>query len=139
VFADIDHHDAEIVKRHNAIVKDEDRAYLLGDVCINRNGLGRLHALKGRKVLVKGNHDIFKLQDYLPIFDDIMAYVVKKTGDGYKVVLSHIPIHPDPVGRFGINVHGHFHSNKTPDPRYKCVSLEHINYTPIELHKACEL
>lgn len=131
-FTTIEDHDDSLVERWNSVVKDEDRVYLLGDVVINRKALSTLGLLKGRKCLVKGNHDIFKLKDYLPYFDDLRAYVVQKFEDR-KVILSHIPIHPESVGRFGINVHGHLHYNKIDDPRYICVSMEHIDYTPVIL------
>lgn len=122
--------DEALVTNWNSVVKDPDRVYLLGDVAINKRSLDTLGRLKGRKVLVKGNHDIFKLKDYLPYFDDIRACVVKKGGDGNKVIMTHIPIHPDSLGRFGTNIHGHLHSNKIDDPRYICVSVEQINFTP---------
>ena len=127
-----DEMDEALVENWNSVVKDADRVYLLGDVCINRKALATLYRLKGRKVLVKGNHDIFRLEDYLPHFDDIRACVVKKAGDGRKVIMTHVPIHPDSVGRFGVNIHGHLHYNKIDDDRYICVSVEHTNYTPIE-------
>lgn len=138
-FKTIEEHDNEIIERHNAVVKAEDRVYMLGDVCINRRNLFLLGRLTGRLVLVKGNHDIFKLKDYLPWFDDIRSYVVQKDGDGNKVVLSHIPIHPESVGRFGTNIHGHTHYNSVDDERYVCVSLEHTDYAPIEIHTALKL
>jgi calcineurin-like phosphoesterase family protein len=112
---------------------------MLGDVCINRRNLFLLSRLAGRLVLVKGNHDIFKIEDYLKYFDDIRAYVVQKDGDGNKVILSHIPVHPESINRFGTNIHGHLHYNKVDDKRYICVSLEHIDYSPIEIHQALKL
>jgi calcineurin-like phosphoesterase family protein len=139
VFADIEAHDDGLVERHNAVVADNDRVYLLGDVAINRRALSTLHRLKGRLVLVKGNHDIFNLKDYLPFFDDIRSCVVQKDHDGNKVILTHIPVHPDCLGRFGTNIHGHLHQNKLQDPNYICVSLEHTNYQPIEIHEALKL
>jgi calcineurin-like phosphoesterase family protein len=134
-FKTIEEHDDEVVRRHNEVVMESDRVYLLGDVAISRSGLASIARLKGRLVLVKGNHDIHKLKDYLPLFDDIRSYVVQKDGDGNKVILSHIPIHPDSVGRFGTNIHGHLHQNVIRDPRYKCVSLEHTNYAPVQIHE----
>lgn len=139
VFKDIEEHDEELVARHNARVGRDDRVYLLGDVCISRSRRDILARLNGRLVLVKGNHDTFKLREYLPYFDDIRAYVVQKDQDGHKVILSHIPIHPESVGRFGTNIHGHLHQNKIDDPRYVCVSLEHTNYEPIQIHEALKL
>lgn len=131
-FKSVEEMDTTIVNRWNERVDDKDRVYVLGDVVMNRNQLPTLYRLKGRKVLVKGNHDIFSLKDYAPFFDDIRAYVVKKTSDGRKVCMSHIPIHPDSVGRWGINIHGHLHYQKVADPRYVCVSVEHTDYAPVE-------
>ena len=136
-FKSMEEHDEHLIARHNLVVNPSDRVYLLGDVCINRRSRDCLGRLNGRLVLVKGNHDIFKLPDYLPFFDDIRAYVVQKDGDGNKVILSHIPIHPESVGRFGTNMHGHLHYNKLDDPRYVCVSMEHLpDYQPIQVFEA---
>ncbi len=135
----IEEHDEELIIRHNNLVDPRDRVYLLGDVAIRRHSVPILARLNGRKVLVKGNHDIFKLKDYIPYVDDVRAYVVMKDSNGNKVILSHIPIHPESLGRFGTNVHGHYHQNKLDDPQYICVSLEQIGYTPIELSEALKL
>jgi len=131
--------DKALIDNWNSVVGHQDRVYLLGDVVINRKALPILHHLKGRKVLVKGNHDIFKLRDYTPYFDDIRAYVVGKTHSGFMYIMSHIPIHEGSLGRFGINIHGHLHSNlvmknDVPDPRYICVSVEHTEFTPKDLN-----
>lgn len=131
-----------MIQEYNNIVHPDDRVYILGDVAMNRKALDRsLPRLIGHKVLVKGNHDIDKLSYYSQYFDDIRAYVVKK---GF--ILSHIPIHPGSMGRWSVNIHGHLHSNQVgadfyddpenagePDPRYKCVSVEHTDYKPVLL------
>lgn len=143
---DVAEMDAEIIRRWNERVRDQDRVYVLGDCVINRRALPMLGQLKGRKCLVKGNHDIFRLSDYTPYFDDIRAYVVKKHADR-KVIMSHVPIHPASLGRYGINIHGHLHygvvmrsgpeATSIVDGRYICVSMEHTDYAPIELADAC--
>ena len=133
--------DEALVHNWNSVVQPKDRVYVLGDVVINRKALKTLDRLVGRKVLIKGNHDIFRLKDYTPYFEDIRAYVVHKDPDiaGVKLILSHIPIHPDSLGRYGRNIHGHLHYRTVGDPRYICVSVEHINYTPIEYGAALKL
>lgn len=131
----------DMIKWYNEVVNDEDRVYILGDVAMNRKGLdSSLHRLKGRKVLVKGNHDQDKLSYYSKFFDDIRAYVVKK---GF--IMSHIPIHPGSLSRWDINIHGHLHDGSVhyedkydqpdvyKDNRYVCVSVEHTNFRPILL------
>lgn len=136
-FKSVEDMDQCMISRWNERVSAGDRVYHLGDVAINRKFLWMLGQLTGRLVLVKGNHDIFKAKDYLEYFDDIRAYVVQKTKvEGQKLILSHIPIHPESLGRFGVNVHGHLHANKVDDGRYVCVSVEHTDYAPIELHEA---
>jgi calcineurin-like phosphoesterase family protein len=65
------------------------------------------------------------------------------------MILSHIPLHNDSLGRFGVNIHGHLHANRVkkargvdaktgailysdkPDVRYHCVCVEQTDYTPI--------
>jgi len=142
-FANADEMDREMVQRWNALVQPADRVYHLGDVVIARKNLHILHALNGRKKLIRGNHDIFKLEDYSPFFDDILGS--HKLDD---FVLSHIPLHPGSLARWcGGNIHGHTHANrvmaKSPyssaeviDPRYLCVSVEQTNYGPISLDEA---
>lgn len=125
--------DEALIENWNSVVGDRDRVYVLGDLAINRRAIPTVGRCNGRKVLVKGNHDIFKLKDYLPFFDDIRAYVVQpKNG----IVMSHIPIHPVNLGRFKRNIHGHMHSNCIEgDPRYLCVSVERTEFKPVDLQQ----
>jgi calcineurin-like phosphoesterase family protein len=130
--------DDEMVRRWNDAVRPGDKVYHLGDVVINRRALSTLDRLNGDKVLIKGNHDIFKLEDYTKYFRDIRAYHVM-TGAG--VILSHIPLHPESHGRFGLNIHGHTHEkrvrldNQEIDLRYFCVCVEQTDFRPILLEE----
>ena len=132
--------DRDMVQYWNSTVAPNDRVHILGDVVIARRHLSTLNLLNGRKVLIKGNHDIFKLKDYAPHFDDIRAYKVFRLHSGKQGIMSHIPVHPASLGdRFAINIHGHLHSsvvldNEVPDPRYVCVSAEHTNFRPLDLN-----
>ncbi len=128
--------DEAMIKNWNSVVRPKDKVYHLGDVVINRKALKTLARLNGDCVLIKGNHDVFRLEEYTPYFRDIRGF---GHFDGF--ALTHIPIHPDSLSRWTGNIHGHLHSNrvmigrtemtKVVDPRYMCVSVEHINYTPI--------
>ena len=134
-WTDPDEMDEEMVKRWNETVKPNDKVYHLGDVVINRRCLQILRRLNGDKVLIKGNHDIFKLQDYLPHFRDIRGYHVMNN-----MILSHVPVHPESFGRFRANIHGHLHQRRVMcevwgqmeiDPRYYNVSVEQTDFRPI--------
>ena len=147
-FGSAEEMDEFMVRSWNDRVRPTDKVYHLGDVVINRKFLHILGRLNGDKVLIRGNHDIFKLEDYTAYFRDIRGYHVM---DG--LIFSHIPVHADSLGRFGANVHGHLHANRVRlpkkidrlgsraevvysdviDPRYQCVCVEHTNYAPISL------
>jgi calcineurin-like phosphoesterase family protein len=106
-----------MIERHNAKVKEQDTVYFLGDVVINKRYLELVKRMNGRKILVRGNHDIFGDDDYYSVgFEQIHG--VRVFVD--KFILSHIPLHPDCVTeRFRVNVHGHLHANQVMRPGMK--------------------
>ena len=136
--------DEAMVKLWNERVRPKDKVYHLGDVVINRKVLSIMSRLNGDKVLIRGNHDIFKMEDYTKYFRDIRSYHVMNG-----MILSHVPIHADSIARFGVNIHGHTHSNRVMRPRgvdvrtgqilysneidvrYHCVCVEQTDFAPI--------
>ena len=72
-FDTVEEHDEYLVERWNSVVGEFDRVYFLGDVAIKRIGLAKLERMNGKKVLIRGNHDIFKLKDYAEHFEDVRA------------------------------------------------------------------
>lgn len=154
-FASVEECDEAMVERWNAKVKPSDSVYHLGDVVIARRHLETVKRLNGRKILIKGNHDIFRDSDYYNAgFEQIHG--VRVFVD--KFILSHVPLHPDCVTeRFRVNIHGHLHSNQItrsvvvqenpfgyskyetqPDPRYLCVSVEQTDFAPLHFDEVEE-
>jgi calcineurin-like phosphoesterase family protein len=130
-FSSVEEMDEVLVSRWNAVVRPGDRVYHLGDVVMNRRCLPILDRLNGRKVLVKGNHDIFQLKDYVKYFDDIRAY---KVFPSHGIICSHVPVHDGQLReRFTLNVHGHLHQNTLADGRYLNVCVEQTGYAPVPL------
>ena len=143
---DPDEMDEEMVRRWNERVRPTDKVYHLGDVVINRRALKTLHRLNGDKVLIRGNHDIFRDEEYRTYFRELRAYHVLNG-----MILSHIPVHEASLGRFGVNIHGHLHASRVKrargvdartgavlystdnDPRYHCVCVEQTDFAPILL------
>ncbi len=143
-WTDPDEMDKEMIKRWNDTVRPNDKVYHLGDVVINRKSLSTLHRLNGDKVLIRGNHDIFRDDENRRYFRELRAYHVMNG-----MILSHIPLHEASLGRFGVNIHGHLHSNRVKkargidattgktlysdenDVRYHCVCVEQTDFTPI--------
>jgi len=146
-FTSTEEMDETMIERWNAKVKPGDTVYHLGDVVINQKSLHLVSRLNGRKILVRGNHDIFKDKQYAEVgFEQIHG--VRVFVD--KFILSHIPLHPDCVTeRFRVNVHGHLHANEimwqrtpanglgplTADPRYMSACVELNNYAPVSFEE----
>ena len=148
-FESVEACDEFMIEQWNKKVHPKSTVYHLGDVVINAKHLHLVKRLNGRKILIRGNHDIFKDKQYAEVgFEQIHG--VRVFVD--KFILSHIPLHPDCVtDRFKVNVHGHLHANEITrkivtkpfapvgqqevidqiDPRYLCVSVEHTNYEPL--------
>lgn len=138
--------DEEMIRRWNDRVRPSDKVYHLGDVVINRKALSTLARLNGDKVLIRGNHDIFRDEEYRVYFRELRAYHVLNG-----MILSHIPVHEASLGRFGVNIHGHLHTNRVKrargvdartgatlysdvnDVRYHCVCVEQTDFAPILL------
>lgn len=138
--------DEEMIRRWNDRVRPSDKVYHLGDVVINRKALPTLHRLNGDKVLIRGNHDIFRDDEYRRYFRELRAYHVLNG-----MILSHIPVHEASLGRFGVNIHGHLHASRVKrargvdartgeilygtdtDYRYHCVCVEQTDFAPVLL------
>ena len=137
--------DEAMVAAWNERVRPNDKVYHLGDVVINRRALAIMSRLNGDKVLIRGNHDIFRVIESRQYFRELRAYHVMNG-----MILSHIPLHTESLGRFGVNSHGHLHANRVKkirgvnaktgellysdeiDPRYHNVSVEQLpDFAPI--------
>lgn len=141
----------EMIEWYNELVDGQDRVYILGDVAFTAAHMNKTVArMKGRKVLIPGNHEPVKMRKYFDLFDDVRGYVQKK---GF--IMSHIPLHPGSLGRWGLNIHGHTHFNTVQiegydgetctdqnenygrpvkkmidDTRYYCACVERTNFRP---------
>ena len=123
----------------NDTVKPNDTVIHCGDVLFGHNKVDWLDAnfakLPGKKRLVLGNHDNPKF--LAPFFKDIQLWI-DMSDKG--LIFTHTPLHPSTLNeshRFGskdvLNVHGHIHSNASPDGPYKCACVEHTSYAPVNI------
>jgi calcineurin-like phosphoesterase family protein len=136
VFEHVDAMDEHTIKQWNSVVKPQDKVYHLGDCVINKKHLPTLLRLNGHKRLVRGNHDIEDTSIFIKYFEDVYGVrVFSKEG----FICSHIPIHPDCLSKWKVNVHGHLHGNRILLPNkqinssYYSVCVEQINYTPVHI------
>lgn len=137
-FEDATHMNEYMVMQHNREVTPSCKVYFLGDLAMHKKFLPIIGRMNGEKVLIKGNHDLAPTSEYLKYFKDIRG-----THQLEGLLLSHIPVHPNSLGRWKGNVHGHLHSNvvtigdtSITDPRYYNVSMEQLDdYTPVSLEE----
>ena len=124
-----------------SVVGPKDTVIHCGDVLFGLDKVEWLEAnfakLPGKKRLVLGNHDNPK--HLAPFFKDMQLWI-DMSDKG--LLFSHTPQHESTLAeshRFGtgpvLNVHGHIHTNPSPEGPYKCVCVEQINYTPINIEE----
>lgn len=137
-FANAEIMDENLIENWNSVVKDGDIVYHLGDVYFGVNGRDALSKLKGRKRLILGNHDNGKDQFLQKTFQKISVW---RMFPEFGLLLTHVPVHESALERYeaGVlvskftNIHGHIHNNVSPSPSHRNVSVEQINYTPINI------
>lgn len=85
-------------EKWNSKITNGDTVYILGDIAMrgtNEELIALVAQLKGRKVLIKGNHDDVSDLRYKNLFEETCTYkeVTDHIGqEAYKLVLSHYPI-----------------------------------------------
>jgi len=140
-YSNADEMDEDMIAKWNNVVSPKDRVYHLGDFCMQRKKLQVLHRLNGRICIVLGNHDPWKKRDW-DQFQNVDHILGAKMMPKLGWVITHIPVYEDQLHmRWSHNIHGHLHANIVkdkhgkPDRRYFNVSVEQINFTPIELEE----
>jgi calcineurin-like phosphoesterase family protein len=133
-FATIEEHDEALVDNWNRQVNPNDIVFHLGDFCFGKRNLPIAGRLNGSKRLIMGNYDTYRAENYLLYFDKLYGVVEYKG-----MILSHIPVHPNQLKRYYMNVHGHLHTNLVieqdgrVDYRYFNASVEQHKLMPVPL------
>jgi calcineurin-like phosphoesterase family protein len=138
-----------IISNWNSVVNDDDIVYNLGDVTFAgfRDTKLIMDQLNGSKYLIRGNHDKghtntwFKNVGFLDVYNELelevnLTNVLLTHKPVSRVNLTNVLLTHKPVSRVNfINVHGHLHNSiTTHDSRlFKCVSVECVNYTPVNI------
>lgn len=128
-------HDKFIVEKINEVVNPSDSLYLLGDIVIGPKGWESLSQLNCQNLyLIPGNHCGERTPIKCGVFKRVMgAYTRRLPHSRLNAAFTHIPVHPDCLDRWHVNIHGHLHKETIKDPRYFCVSCEAVSYTPITI------
>ena len=102
----------------NKQITNGDTIYILGDMSLrgrNDELISLVARLKGKKILIKGNHDDLSDYRYKQLFHEICDYKEITDcigGTAYKLVLSHYPILMwNGQHRGAIHLYGHTHTS----------------------------
>lgn len=132
-FSSIEEMDEAIILRWNDVVGDDDCVMVVGDFsCYDLDKNKEiLSKLKGKKILIKGNHDTENEEFYRECgFASVYSYPI--IVDSFFMV-SHEPLYLNKNMPYA-NIYGHVHANcsyKDVSEQSFCVCVERINYTPI--------
>lgn len=135
-FSSYQEHDDHIIKQINDTVNPNSTLILAGDVAIKAEGWERLQELHCRNIIiVPGNHCGERARIKLGKNMRIVGADSRRLPIGrLEAVITHIPVHPQCLDRWHVNIHGHLHADTVKDdPRYYCVSCEQLDYRPRKL------
>lgn len=134
-FESVAHMDNELIRRWNESVETEDSVYLLGDFGAEGYEKEILSKLNGNIYLVKGNHDTKSNEEYRSFgFAEVYDHPI--IIDGFWI-LSHDVLYVNSNMPYA-NLFGHVHNSpiiKDYSNQHYCVSIERIDYAPINFDK----
>ena len=138
-FENVSHMDNELISRWNSVVSDDDRVYVLGDFGAEGYETEVISALKGKKYLIKGNHDV-KSNDYYRKagFEEVYDHPIIL--DNFWI-LSHDAVYVN-INMPYANLFGHVHNSpvvKDYSDQHFCVSVERIDYAPVCFERVKEV
>ena len=137
-FVNAEEMNQRLIEFWNSVVGNDDLVYVLGDFTLSRkmNVIKNLvNLLNGKKILIMGNHDTRKPKDYVECGFEVATKKPIMVEPG--VILMHEPFENSSlIAPNYIYFFGHVHTNKTlmdEYPNCMCVSVERIDYKPINL------
>ena len=134
-FEDVQAMNRALIDNWNRVVGPEDRVYVLGDFGAPGREAQILAALKGRKILVKGNHDTqsgeyYRRAGFEEVYDLPVLY------ESFWL-LSHEPLYVNRNMPYA-NLFGHVHASplfRDLSAQHFCLCAERLDYTPITLEE----
>lgn len=126
----------------NSKITNGDTVYILGDIAMrgtNEELIALVAQLKGRKVLIKGNHDDVSDMRYKNIFEEIYDYkeiTDYVDQDAYKLVLSHYPILMW-NGQHRVTIHLYGHTHNTYENEFYQECLRRLNIENLTRSEKC--
>ena len=136
-------HDAELVRRWNAVVTPDDEVYVIGDFIFDVDvAESVLEQLKGTIYLVPGDHDWKLMQSqsvrHINILPEI--FEIKRSVTNPPIIICHWPFDIWKKSHYGsYHLYGHLHNGVLPsNGKSMCISCDQTEFTPVSLGLICE-
>jgi calcineurin-like phosphoesterase family protein len=130
----------ELIRRWNAVVSEGDIVYHLGDVSFLRptRTMDILYQLKGKKHLIRGNHDK-RVNKWGEPFHTVQHYHELNAGR-QKIMLCHYPFDTwKGAHRGNWHLHGHSHGSlKTVRTNRLDVGVDCHDYRPVSIDEVAD-
>ena len=133
----------KLIKGWNSVISKNDVVLHLGDlsICNKEKTIQWTKQLKGKKYLMRGNHDSSTDSWYRDCGFEVIPSAYQKFGQKddtwMHVLFTHEPVFPLQEGWF--NIHGHLHGDghrgKLKSNYHRDVGVDVIGYKPIPLYK----
>lgn len=116
-----------LIQNYNAKVWPDEPVYFLGDVCFHKPSVGvpMLYRLRGRKILIRGNHDKYSDRQYRAAGFDSILEEAKIKIQGQHFVLSHYPY--EPSDKSGMDAHDLRYLDRRPMDRGSWLLCGHVH------------
>jgi calcineurin-like phosphoesterase family protein len=138
-FTDVQNMDSTIIENWNKTVGKNDKVFILGDVSFyNKEKTTQImQSLNGYKTLILGNHDMSRSLSWWKEtgIEEVIKYPIIYNEF---FILSHEPLYINENMPYA-NIHGHIHHLKYESKQFFNVSVECIDYTPIDFEKIKEI
>lgn len=148
-FQNVDEMDETIINNWNSVVKPEDHVYHLGDFSFG-NPLKYSFRLKGKKFLIKGNHDHrYKDQKFIDAgfewVKDFHVLTIQDKDSKYgkqEIALFHYAMRTWPKSHFGMySLFGHSHGKLQDDTHSLSIDIgvDCYNFFPLSYEQVKEI
>ena len=124
-FSSVEEMNEALVSRWNSRVKDNDTVYFLGDLAFGAECENLISRLKGKKILIVGNHDTFINKLDCEKYFEKVSYMEQFSENGFRFTLCHYPLLEWNGSRreegdkyYGYMLHGHIHNNVKEEYRF---------------------
>jgi calcineurin-like phosphoesterase family protein len=158
--------DEHMISVWNKHIKPKDLVYVVGDfsfyrdMTINQNILTRLN---GKKILIRGNHDIGETTEYLAAgFADVRDELIMKLSNAQSVLVKHYPYDSPwwirlwlrltgklggwkkyyalyPIDKGLWHIHGHHHGAPRVSGRQINVNVDSWDFKPVSETTICQI